>query len=339
MQNQFSPRSLGEVGSWVSSSSGPVQGGGLNTPPSSRKNFIFRNKRLVRILVLFLILLILAIVAASLFIFKKPPADLAAKVGDQKIMRDQVSQFANECQLEQKEAVEFLVDDIVLSTWSSDEKITVSPEGQRYPQEGAENVQLRSCEITLEKVNRLREKLTEYAVGFREGKFIVVNFDRFSPNPFLPPPEATDGTDLVELQKKEREYADNLVKSIYDDLKAKKLTFEQALEKVQKDPNVGLESVYGAAIQSGPFLAVDYIEKRGLLRFDDVRGKIDALKEGEFSEPFVQKVDISLEEGNPRLADSRWIIAKVDKIGEGGEKADDIISKTRQKYGVRIYLK
>jgi len=144
---------------------------------------------------------------------------------------------------------------------------------------------------------------------------------------------------LAELQKKEREYADNLVKSIYDDLKAKKLTFEQALEKVQKDPNVGLESVYGAAIQSGPFLAVDYIEKRGLLRFDDVRGKIDALKEGEFSEPFVQKVDTSLEEGNPRLADSRWIIAKVDKIGEGGEKADDIISKTRQKYGVRIYLK
>ena len=321
------------------SGSEPIQGGGYNAPVESSKNFIFRHKKPVVILIVLGVLLLAVALAVILIFFKKPSPDLAAKVGDQKITLTQVDKFANECFLEQKEATEYLVDDIVLSTWSSDEKITVSPEGQRYPQEGAENVQLRSCEITLEKVNRLREKLTEYAVGFREGKFIVVNFDRFSPNPFLPPPEATDGGDLAELQKKEREYADNLVKSIYDDLKAKKLTFEQALEKVQKDPNVGLESVYGAAIQSGPFLAVDYIEKRGLLRFDDVRGKIDALKEGEFSEPFVQKVDTSLEEGNPRLADSRWIIAKVDKIGEGGEKADDIISKTRQKYGVRIYLK
>ena len=83
MQNQFSPRSssslrlsesndLGEVGSAVSSSSGPVQGGGLNTPPASSKNFIFRHKRLVGAIVLAGLILTAAIVIASSVFFKKP---------------------------------------------------------------------------------------------------------------------------------------------------------------------------------------------------------------------------------------------------------------------------
>ena len=287
-------------------------------------------------MVLFLIAVFVAVI---LIFFKKPPADLAAKVGDQEIKVAAVENFANDCNVDKKEAVEYLVDDIVLAKWANDENINIPPQTQIYPEEGVENVQLRPCEITLDKVIQLREKLSQNAVGYREGKFIVVNFDRFSPNPFLPPPEATEGADLAELQKKERAYADNLIQSINDNLKTKKLTFEEALEKALKDPNVGLESNYGSSIQSGPFLAADYIEKRGLLRPDEVREKVDQLKEGEFSEPFVQKVDVSQEEDKPQLIDARWIIAKVDKIGEGGGKVEDILINTRQKYGAKIYLK
>lgn len=346
MQNQpASPASpegpiLNEAeGLALSEVEGPVQGGGYNAPARSSKNFIFRHKQPIGILIVLGVFLFALALTAVLIFFKKPGPDIAAKIGDQEIKVADVENFATDCNVDKKEAVEYLVDDIVLAKWANDEKINASPQEQQFPEEGVENVQLRPCEITLAKTNLLREKLSQNAVGYREGKFIVVSFDRFSPNPFLPPPEATQGADLAELQKKERAYADNLIQSINNDLKSKKLTFEEAVEKVQKDPNVGLESGYGAAIQGGPFSAVDYIEKRGLLRFDEVRQKVDGLKENEFSEPFIQKVDVSLEEGKPQLIDGRWIIAKVDKIGKGGEKAEDILVNTRDKYDAKIYLK
>ena len=73
MQNQFSQRSLGEVGSGVTPSDpGPIQGGGFNAPPASNKNFIFRHKRLVGIIVLAGLILTATIVIASTVFFKKP---------------------------------------------------------------------------------------------------------------------------------------------------------------------------------------------------------------------------------------------------------------------------
>ena len=54
------------------SSEGPVQGGGYNAPVGSNKNFIFRHKRLVGIIILLGLLLTAAIVIASSIFFKKP---------------------------------------------------------------------------------------------------------------------------------------------------------------------------------------------------------------------------------------------------------------------------
>ena len=63
MQNQSAVTPSGE---------GPVQGGGFNAPVESDKNFIFRHKRLVGIIVLLSLLLTAAIVIASSIFFKKP---------------------------------------------------------------------------------------------------------------------------------------------------------------------------------------------------------------------------------------------------------------------------
>src|SRR3990170_7890809 len=199
--------------------------------PKSRKKILF----------LLLLAVLIAIVAGYLFLSSKKPFEdttgLAAKVGEQKITVSQASEFANECSLEQKEAAEYLVDNIVLEQWAQDEKIAFSKEDQK-----AEEIRISGKEATINciavqaKVNLLRERLTNYATPFREGKFIVVNFGRYNPSPFgLQPVEATQGADLQELLEKEREYADSLVNSIYDDLKANKLTFEQAIEKVNND--------------------------------------------------------------------------------------------------------
>jgi len=309
--------------------------------PKSRKKILF----------LLLLAVLIAIVAGYLFLSSKKPFEdttgLAAKVGEQKITVSQASEFANECSLEQKEAAEYLVDNIVLEQWAQDEKIAFSKEDQK-----AEEIRISGKEATINciavqaKVNLLRERLTNYATPFREGKFIVVNFGRYNPSPFgLQPVEATQGADLQELLEKEREYADSLVNSIYDDLKANKLTFEQAIEKVNNDPKVGTSSPYKTFFQSGTFAANDYIKRNGLFASDSFKQKVDSLDEGKATEPFLEQVNVApcdepTENCKPTYTDSHWIIAKVEKLGKGyGDPSEELIVKIRDKYDAKIYLR
>ena len=343
MQNQSIPPLSGAGPAATPSDPGPVQGGGFNAPSVSDKNFIFRNKRLVKILILLGLFLVAGLIVITMVFFKKPPADLAAKVGDQEITKAQVEGFSFECGVEQKEAVEYLVDEIVLSKWAEAENITVSAEEQRYPEEEVENIQLRPCEITLEKVNQLREKLSQDAIGYREGKFIAVNFDRYNPGSLYAIPEATEEAQRNRLITEERSYADNLIQSINQDLGGEKITFEEAMAKVNQDQRVGTNSRYSTSIRSGDFSAEDYLSSLGLLAKEETRKKIDSLSSGQISEPFIEQVNISRCDGEdgcqPQYKDARWIIVKIDRIEKGGEKVEDILSKTRQKYDAKIYLR
>lgn len=352
MQNQpASPASLG--GPVLSVAEGPAQSQSSGVPgtplaPSQQATgqpyvpqIPPQSKRKIIMLLVIVIILIALGAGGYYFWLHKPSPDLAAKVGDQKITLSQVSEFANECNLEQKEAVEYLVDNKVLEKWVTDEKIALTKEEQE-----AEEIRISGKEATINciavqaKVNLLREKLSQNTEKFREGKFIVVNFGRY--NPQLPgwPTEATSEAEREKLLNEERTYAENLVQSINNDLKENKLTFEQAIEKVNGDPKVGINSWYATSAKSGPFTAVDYIEKLGLLRTDEVRQKVDALSPREISEPFVQKVPTGVVEDQGNLVDARWIIVKVERAGEGYQgTAEEQLKKTREKYGTKIYLK
>ncbi|KKR49699.1 MAG: hypothetical protein UT84_C0021G0005 [Candidatus Curtissbacteria bacterium GW2011_GWA1_40_16] len=321
----------------------PIQPQPPQTPPSGPEALRAGGpKSRKKMLLLLLLVILIAIVAGYLFLFsKKPGPELAAKVGDRQITVSQANEFANECSLEQKEAAEYLVDNIVLEKWAQDEKIAFSKEDQE-----AEEVRISgkpaaiNCIAVQAKINLLREKLSQNTEKYREGKFIVVNFGRY--NPSLPgwPTEVTSEAEREKLLKEERAYADNLVQSIDNDLKENKLTFEQAIEKVNNDTKVGINSWYATSAKSGPFTTVDYIEKLGLLRTDEVRQKADALSPGEISEPFVQKVPTGVDEDQGSLVDARWVIAKVERAGEGYQgTAEELLKKTREKYDTKIYLK
>jgi len=153
----------------------------------------------------------------------------------------------------------------------------------------------------------------------REGKFIAINFDHYNPGALIPYAGIKDESEREKRLKDEREYADSLAKSIYSDLKSGNLTFEDVMEKVLNDPKVGAKSEYQTSLQSGSFTARDYIGKKGLLNDDAVRKKIDKIPQGQYSEPFVQQVDLSICEKTdpncaPKYADARWLIVKVEKI-------------------------
>ena len=163
----------------------PVQGQGSGVPSASQPSFLYRYKRSIGILILFLIFLVAVFVAVILIFFKKPPADLAAKVGDREIKVAEVEAFAGECELDKKEAVEYLVDDIALAAWASDEKITITEEDQKNEEVRVGGIQNPPpCNATRAKVNLLREKLSQNTNAYREGQLIVVNFGLFAnPNP------------------------------------------------------------------------------------------------------------------------------------------------------------
>ena len=56
---------------------------------------------------------------------------VAAQVGSKTVTQDEVNNFAEKCLLSPKEAVEYLVDEKVLTSWAEDEGITISKEVQR----------------------------------------------------------------------------------------------------------------------------------------------------------------------------------------------------------------
>jgi len=266
---------------------------------------------------------------------------IAAKVAGETISLKSVKKLASDCGISSKEAAVLLVDEKVLGLWAADESVVISKNAQIEEQIRISGKPSTNRCVSLQAtVNLLREKLFQNTKKFREGKFIVVNFGRY--NPQLPgwPTGATSEAERKKLLKKERTYADNLVRSINNDLKGNKLTFEQAIEKVNGDPKVGINSWYATSAKSGPFTAVDYIEKLGLLRADEVRQKADALSPGEISEPFVQKVPTGVVEGKGSLVEARWIIAKVERVSKGYQgTATELLKKTREKYDAKIYLK
>ncbi|MCH7541584.1 hypothetical protein IH981_02270, partial [Patescibacteria group bacterium] len=256
-----------------------------------------------------------------------------------------VEKLATDCSLGQKKAVELLVDERVLVSWASDEGVVISKAEQKDEElriGGLDSV--NPCTKRVAMVNLLRERLSQNIQVFREGEFIIINFSRFAnPNSI----QVTKGDEKNRKQKyaAERAYADTLSKSIYSDLKTGKISFEEAIKKVNNDPKVGLKSFYETNLISGSFTALEYIEKSGLLADDSVRQKIDKLNEGEISEPFISQIDVascwlSGEGCEPQYVDARWIIARIGNIGKGyGGSPETIIEKIRNDYKATIYIK
>lgn len=274
----------------------------------------------------------------STLLYERFEPQIVAKVGSEEITFETVKKMAKECNTDQKEAVEFLVDEKVLSLWATDEGVVISPQEQ-----SDEEIRIRGidppgpCTILKAKINLLREKLYQNLVKFREGKLIVVDFGRYQPNPFYQ--EIKDEGERERLNKEERAYADQLIQSVYLDLKANKLSFDEAIEKVRNDKRVGAKSWYSTDIQSGSFSATDYTEKRGLLNSDLVREKIDNLLVAHFSEPFIHQASSGLGAEKESFVDARWIIAKVDRIGTGySGSAEELLKDTRVKYNAKIYI-
>lgn len=240
----------------------------------------------------------------------------------------------NDPQVDNK-ALDVVIDEKVLSIWAQKDKVKITNKEVNDEAVRISGLNPSDCQKKLAKVNILRNRLSENLVKFREGKMIVINFGRYNLGP--PYGQIADPIEREKLRQDEKAYADNLLNSITTDLKSKKISFDDAVKKVQGDKRVGIKSWYSSTLQSGPFTASDYIDKIGLLALPEVRKKIDALKTGNYSDPITMKISRSLTDSSAGDIEERYVIAKVEKIGKGfsGSKAQ-LLEKTRADHKTQI---
>lgn len=315
-------------------------------PPKKSLPFKINVKHALAVVGVFVFVVTLLITTYLLLSQKQAEqAIAAAKVGSEIISRSQAKNFADECNLSQKEAVGYLVDEKVLTKWSADEQISIPPEEQKFEENKiGSSASLSSCTSLKARVNLLREKLQQNTQKFREGQFVSINFGLYSnPKPYQPIPGVSNEEERVAKLKEHRAYADKLVNQIYPDLKSGRISFEQAMELVNKDPLIGESSLYKTSILSRSFSATEYIEKRSILGEEDVRKKVDSLAESQISEPFIQKSNqaaCNKEDPKciPNFVEIRWLIFKVERIGEGySQSSEELINFIRKKYNAQIY--
>ncbi len=258
---------------------------------------------------------------------------ITARVADETISRETVENLAKKCSIDQKLVLELLIDEKALGAWADFEKIVISKEeqeGKELQLGGTEGLK-DSCTKLEAKVTLLREKLSQTRKKFREGKLIVINFDKYYP--FF---EGNSGNSEKLLEDKT--YAEKLAKEISNKIKTNKLSFEQAIEEVRNDPKVGSKSPYATSPQSGSFTATDYLERIGLLNSSDVRKKIDQVSVGQVSEPFINQANLSANPEETKLVDARYLIVKVERVGEGfSGSVEQLLEQTRKEYGAKIY--
>jgi len=234
-------------------------------------------------------------------------------------LNSQAKKLAVDCSLSEKDAVSYLVDEKVLSLWAKDQNVATPT-----------FIKTSNTCLTLQaKVRFLRDKLFKISKEeYKTGKTIVINFGHYLPGGLF---QIQSEDERKKNYEGEKQYAENLSKSIYNDLKENKMTFDEAVAKVKNDKKVGSDTWYSTDFQSGLFTTDDYLNYNGMLKFAEVREKIDSVEEGSFSEPFLQSVSTRMGSGPKQPA--RFIIVKVEKSNKGFSGTfEQLLKITREHY-------
>jgi hypothetical protein len=186
------------------------------------------------------------------------------------------------------------------------------------------------------------DKLSAYNTGLYRGQVIVANFSRHIAfqSPFLGIQKATDplmGNAAAVAQDKR--YASNFITDLYNQIKAHKITFDQAIQKERSDLQLGMQA-YQTLPHSGSFDTSNvYLPATALVLPQSIKGKIHGMKAGQISAPFVVSVNNSLTKKNV-MTDSYYLIVKMDSTKGGSSSLTyaQYLSQAKQELGYKIYV-
>ncbi len=309
----------------------------FNLPKISKKNSLF------------VLLTVLVLIGGWIFISNTfhIGQKVYAQVAGHKIYKQDVQDLiGNTKGVSDHQAAVVLANKYLTEDMAKEAGITVSNQDVVAQYGPSTNAQKTNDKIAYQsKVNNVYfDKLLAYNAGLYKGKLLATNFSRHIAfqSPFLALQEATDplmGNPAAIAQDKE--YAQNLITNLYNQVKAHKITFDQAIQIEHNDPQVGLKA-YQTLPHSGPFDTSNiYLGANALIAPQSIQAIMGDMKAGQLSKPFVVGVSNSLAgTGTQSTTDSYYLVVQMDSTvgGHSGLSYSQYLAQAKKKLGYKVYV-
>ncbi len=181
-------------------------------------------------------------------------------------------------------------------------------------------------------------ELDNHNAGVYKGKLLVANFSRYVPYQSGLLPEQQKARPLLgnpTAIAQDKQYAKTFITNLYNQIKDKKITFDQAIQMEHNDPAVGEKSYYSTQQHSGSFNGP--LKQIGLLVARSIRSRIASMKPGQLSQPFVVRASNSATDPNS-TAESYFLVVRMDKIsgGHNGMSFQLELAQAKKHYGYKV---
>ncbi|HEX5797508.1 MAG TPA: hypothetical protein VFX86_03910 [Candidatus Saccharimonadales bacterium] len=188
------------------------------------------------------------------------------------------------------------------------------------------------------KLNQLYlSKLQAHNNGVYKGKMLVANFsNHVAYEPALPEDKERDP--LLGDPKaiaKDKKYAKDFITDLYNKITSGEITFDQAIKMEHADPRLGKEA-YTSLSHSGSFDTS--LRPQPVFNVASIRQKINNIKAGEITKPFVVRVSNSLE--GDSTAESYYLVVKMDQTSGSytGMDFTQYLDQAKQRLGYKVYV-
>jgi len=167
------------------------------------------------------------------------------------------------------------------------------------------------------------EKLKDSQIAWREGRVLIVRFDRA----YQEFPENKE-----EVYKKDREHARALIERLHAKIKTEEITFEQAMETANNDPVVG-KPAWGQITYtfSFEFTQEDSISRGILSRSRDFWNNIFQIKEEGVSDIKMARTE-AFDKNLPPEIDSLYFVVETTDVQEGYNSYEDLIKALSERF-------
>jgi len=264
-----------------------------------------------------------------------------AQAGGHKIYQQDVENLiGNNKGINKHDAARVLADKYLIKAMVKGKDITVT-EKDLVAQYGNATKQQKSSNkyIYQNKENQLYlQKIQVYNYGIYKGKYLIGNFSRHVEfQPVLPEDKIHDpNLGKPAAIAKDKAYAQDFLTQLYDQIKSGKITFDQAIQKERNNPKIGVKA-YPSLPHSGPF-DTSSGPNYAVLKPTSTRQKINDIKEGEITAPFVVRVGNSLE-GNS-TAESYFLVVDMEKSSHSYTDIyfTQYLEQAKQKFGYKVYV-
>ena len=294
------------------------------------------------------LLLIIVVVATGFIIWSlgsdklNDKGNVLAEAAGHKIYEDEIRDLLgdNKDNISDRDAATVLADKYLIESLAKERGVTVNDK-ELSDQYGKETLKQKDT-FEYAYQNKLNQvylsKLAANNKGVYKGKFLIANFSQnVQVYPTLPEDKAHN-PDLgnAEAIARDKKYAEDFITDLYNKVTSRQITFEQAMNMERKDPRVGVKA-YPELEHSDSFDTT--FRSRDVINSPSIREKINSIKAGEITEPFVVRVNNSLADSSS-TAESYFLVVRMDETSGSytGMDFEQYLNEAKQRLGYAIYI-